>query len=203
MQSIPSFLIFCDGACKKNPGPGGWGAVLVKLPPVKEQDQDEEGGSVLELGASSLLTTNNEMELLAVISALKELSKQSGHLTILSDSEYVIRGITQWVHGWKKNGWMNSQGQTVANLKHWQTLDQLTLERKGLGSLLWKSIPAHAGVVGNERADVIASACALQQDPKLYSGNFSQYRSQDILNWELQTLEGRAKKLKNKNFYYK
>lgn len=148
---IESF--YTDGACLGNPGPGGWGLVINFV-----------DGSVVEIGGAEEQTTNNRMEMQAAIAALKvlDVSNQSSPVILYTDSEYVKKGITQWIAGWKKKGWKNSKGEAVSNQDLWQELDQLN------SSLItWKYVRGHSGNPGNERADAIASAFASGTSPSL------------------------------------
>ena len=132
--------IFTDGACKGNPGPGGWGALL------RYQQQEKK----LYGGAAS--TTNNRMELTAAIEALSALNKPCKvHLT--TDSEYVRQGITQWIHGWKKRRWRLSSGQPVKNADLWQRLD----EQVSRHQIEWYWVKGHSGHRDNEMADQLAN----------------------------------------------
>ncbi|QXL84625.1 ribonuclease HI [Comamonas sp. NLF-1-9] len=134
--------IYTDGACKGNPGPGGWGALL------------RYGGTEKELCGGERLTTNNRMELMAVIEALSALRRPCS-ADIHVDSQYVRQGITQWIHGWKKKGWRTAAGQPVKNVELWQRLDALA---HGAGhELSWHWVKGHAGDPGNERADALAN----------------------------------------------
>jgi ribonuclease HI len=132
--------IFTDGACKGNPGPGGWGAVLV----AGEHEKELFGG---ELG-----TTNNRMELLAVIEALKALSRPC-EVTVHTDSQYVQKGISEWIHGWKARGWKTAARQPVKNEDLWRQLD----EAQARHTIEWRWVRGHNGHVGNERADALAN----------------------------------------------
>ena len=136
--------IFTDGACKGNPGPGGWGAVL------------RMGSHEKELSGAEPGTTNNRMELTAVISALAALN-QPCEVQLYTDSRYVIDGITGWIFGWQKNGWKNSQKKPVLNADLWQAL----LEAKRRHKVSWHWVKGHAGHPENERADQLASDAAL------------------------------------------
>jgi ribonuclease HI len=144
MRKIQS--IYTDGACTGNPGPGGWGVVVYFT-----------DGEIYELGGGEAQTTNNRMEMQAAIAALKLLAtaKQSEPITLYTDSEYLIKGITQWVKGWKKKGWKTAQGKPVLNQDIWETLDQLNNPL-----VKWQYVRGHAGNVGNERCDVIARGFA-------------------------------------------
>jgi len=137
--------IFTDGACKGNPGPGGWGAVI------------RSGAHEKELSGGEPVTTNNRMELLAAIRALEAL-KRPCHVTLTTDSVYVRDGITKWIHGWQKNGWRTAARQPVKNAELWQELLAATRPHR----IDWHWVKGHAGHPENERADQLASAAALQ-----------------------------------------
>ena len=132
--------IWTDGACKGNPGPGGWGAWL------------RSGPHERELWGGEPLTTNNRMELIAVIEALSAL-KQPSRVTLHTDSAYVKNGITTWIHGWKAKGWMTADRKPVKNQDLWQRLDAL----RGQHKVDWRWVKGHAGDPGNERADALAN----------------------------------------------
>ena len=134
--------IYTDGACKGNPGPGGWGVVLMS-------DSGEK-----ELFGGELQTTNNRMELTAVIEALTAL-KRPCHVTLYLDSEYVRKGITEWVHGWKARGWRTAAKQAVKNVDLWQKLDAMVAASDH--KIDWRWVKGHAGDPGNERADALAN----------------------------------------------
>ena len=136
--------IYTDGACKGNPGPGGWGAVL------------RMGSNEKELAGSAPDTTNNRMELTAVIEALRAL-KNPCEVALHTDSRYVIDGITKWIFGWQKNGWKNAAKKPVLNIDLWQAL----LEAKREHRVSWIWVKGHAGHPENERADKLASDAAL------------------------------------------
>ncbi len=134
--------IYTDGACKGNPGPGGWGAWL------------KSGTMEKELFGGELNTTNNRMELQAVIEGLSAL-KRPCKITLYLDSQYVRQGITEWIHGWKAKGWRTSTKQPVKNVELWQRLDKLVLE--GGHQIDWRWVRGHSGDPGNERADALAN----------------------------------------------
>lgn len=135
-------IIYTDGACKGNPGPGGWGAWLTS------------GDYEKELCGGEAETTNNRMELMAVIEALSALKKPCSVLLHL-DSEYVRKGITEWIHGWKARGWKTAARQPVKNVDLWQRLDALVTQ--GGHSIEWKWVKGHSGDPGNEKADALAN----------------------------------------------
>jgi len=134
--------IYTDGACKGNPGPGGWGVLL------------KSGSTERELFGGELATTNNRMELLAVIEALTAL-KRPCLVTLFLDSEYVHKGITEWISGWKARGWRTAAKQPVKNVDLWQQLDALVAG--GGHQIDWRWVKGHAGDPGNERADALAN----------------------------------------------
>lgn len=150
--------IFTDGASKGNPGPGGWGALI-----VTEK-------SVLELGGGELETTNNRMELTAAIEAIN-LADVEGSLHIFSDSTYLIQGITSWIFGWEKNNWKTKAKSEVLNVDLWQRLRALTKDR----DIIWTYVPGHSDVAGNERANDIAEGFALKSEIRLYNGKRGEY----------------------------
>ena len=132
--------VYTDGACKGNPGIGGWGAWL------------RNGGNETELFGGERHTTNNRMELLAVIEALSTLSPPA-NVRLHTDSQYVQKGISEWIHSWKRRGWRTSDGKPVKNVDLWQRLDAVSARHK----IEWVWVRGHAGDPGNERADQLAS----------------------------------------------
>jgi ribonuclease HI len=136
-----TITINTDGACKGNPGPGGWGAWL-----------RSSAGHEKELWGGEALTTNNRMELTAVIEALSALKRHS-QVVIHTDSEYVRQGITNWIHNWKQRGWKTADHKPVKNIDLWQRLDALAATHK----VQWRWVKGHAGDPGNERADELAN----------------------------------------------
>jgi ribonuclease HI len=136
--------MYTDGACKGNPGPGGWGVLL------KSSD-----GSVKELFGGERETTNNRMEMTAVIEGLSAL-KRPCEVTLFLDSQYVLKGITEWLAGWKAKGWKTAAKQPVKNVDLWQRLDALVAQAGH--EIDWRWVKGHAGDPGNERADALANA---------------------------------------------
>ena len=143
---MPDLFAYTDGACSGNPGPGGWGVLLLA----------REGDAVVkerELNGGEAHTTNNRMELLAAISALESLSRPSP-ITIVTDSAYVKNGVTGWIHGWKRNGWKTADRKPVKNEELWKRLDAAQAQHQ----VTWKWVKGHAGHAENERADALARA---------------------------------------------
>ena len=137
--------IFTDGACKGNPGPGGWGAII------------RSGAHEKELSGGEPLTTNNRMEMLAAIRALQAL-KRPCDVTLHTDSIYLRDGITKWIHGWQRNGWKTADRKPVKNADLWQELLDAVASHK----IKWQWVKGHAGHPENERADRLACDAALQ-----------------------------------------
>jgi len=143
---VPDLFAYTDGACSGNPGPGGWGVLLVA----------KDGDKVIkerDLSGGEAETTNNRMELLAAINALETLAKPSV-LTVVTDSSYVKNGVTTWIHGWKRNGWKTASKKPVKNVDLWQRLEEATHRH----TVTWEWIKGHAGHAENERADELARA---------------------------------------------
>ena len=139
MSAAKPVVIYTDGACSGNPGPGGWAAILTY------------GDRSKEISGGEAETTNNRMELTAAISALDTL-KQASRVELHTDSEYVMKGITQWIHGWKRKGWRTAAGQPVKNADLWQQLDAARQRHQ----VDWRWVRGHAGHDVNERADALA-----------------------------------------------
>ncbi len=139
MMEKPNVEAFTYGACSGNPGPGGWGVIL------------RSGRHEKEISGGEPETTNQRMELQAAIEALKAL-KRPCRVTIYSDSKYVVQGMTEWIHGWKKRGWKNANRQPVANQDLWRELDRLSQKHE----VRWEWVRGHAGHEENERADALA-----------------------------------------------
>jgi len=134
------WVIYTDGACRGNPGPGGWGAVLYRR------------GETNELSGAEPKTTNNRMELTAPVEALNALP-DSSHVSVYTDSQYVKNGITLWISNWQRNGWKTSKGKQVRNQDLWQALEQSTQRHV----VEWYWVKGHSGDAGNERADELAN----------------------------------------------
>ncbi len=137
---MKTVIIYTDGACRGNPGPGGWGALI------------QYGEFKKEIYGGDLSTTNNRMELTATIKALKEI-KEPCEITLFTDSKYVIQGIEEWIHNWKKKGWKGANKKLVKNMKLWKELDELRDQH----NIKWEWVKGHSGDPGNETADMLAN----------------------------------------------
>lgn len=172
---MEKIIIFTDGSSRGNPGPGGWGAIVAW---GLELGVSEER-KIVELGGREELTTNNRMEMKAVIEALLYLSSKpealSSKLLIYCDSGYVINGATKWAKGWEANGWRTKTGADVLNKDLWEEMLTLTEKFGSKFNLDWKQIEGHMGIAGNERCDEIATAFADGEKIDLYNDPFSEY----------------------------
>ena len=146
MKTQPSLFAYTDGACSGNPGPGGWGVLLI----AKNGDTEVKRR---ELSGGAPDTTNNRMELMAAIAALETLERATP-ITIVTDSKYVKNGLTEWIHGWKRNGWRTAGKKPVKNAELWRRLDEAASRH----DVNWEWIRGHAGHPENERADELARA---------------------------------------------
>lgn len=163
----PEFIIiFTDGSSRGNPGPGGFGAIIVA------------GDTVTELGGREAHTTNNRMELMAAIKVLEQISETQKKIQVVTDSGYLVKGITEWIHGWQKKGWKTANKKSVLNRDLWEDL----LAAAHGKEIVWKQIAGHAVTVGNIRADEIATTFAAGKTPAMYSGVLENYRIRDIVN---------------------
>jgi ribonuclease HI len=136
-----SIKVYTDGACRGNPGPGGWGVYIIN------------GNQTEELYAGDRSTTNNKMEMQAAISALMHLKKTETPIELFTDSNYLRQGITEWIYNWKKNNWRTSSKKPVANRELWIELDKLNSQM----NVNWNWVKGHAGDPGNEKADELAN----------------------------------------------
>lgn len=159
MEKIRKVVIFTDGSSRGNPGSGGFGVII------------SGDDYVQEIGGREEKTTNNRMELLAVITALEALPRDK-NLEINTDSAYVLSGSTRWVYGWQKNGWKTSSKEPVLNQDLWERILPL-LEKR---NIKWNLLPGHSGIAGNERCDVIATSFADNKPVDLYYGNKENYQ---------------------------
>ncbi|MDE2041341.1 MAG: ribonuclease HI [Patescibacteria group bacterium] len=171
------FTVFTDGASRGNPGPGGWGSVIVSR------------GQATELGGAEKNTTNNRMELTAAVRALREVPTGE-EATIYTDSSYVKDGITKWVLNWRRNNWKTQAKQDVLNKDLWLELIHEVEVRR----VTWKYVGGHVGILGNERCDHIATAFADGREVKLYKGALAEYDLPQILDISFDELKVLAKK---------
>ena len=162
-MSEPRTIAFTDGAARGNPGPGGWAAVIVR-----------PDGRVTELGGGDPHTTNNKMELTGAIRALAHLADVPGPVAVYTDSTYVIKGIREWIWGWRRRGWKTAEGTDVLNRELWEDLLQHVTAR-GKGSIEWHYVRGHVGTPGNERCDEIAVAFSRASRVDLYDGAIGGY----------------------------
>ncbi len=153
-------LIYTDGSSIGNPGPGGWGAIIWY-----------PEGRVVELGGREEHTTNNRMELTGAIEALEYVLSAGTPIKIFTDSSYLVNGITKWVHGWQKNGWITGAKEPVLNKELWEELFSLNKKIKAE----WHYTPGHAGIAGNERVDEIAQGFSREGKAKLFEGDYKKY----------------------------
>jgi ribonuclease HI len=158
-----SIIVFTDGAAKGNPGPGGWGVVIVT-----------PDGAVTELGGGASPTTNNQMELTGAIEALASLRGTPGPAAVYTDSTYVIKGIREWIWAWRRRGWKTAEGNDVLNRTLWERLSA-EVSARGSDELAWHYVRGHIGIPGNERVDAIASAFAAGEPIDLYTGSLIGY----------------------------
>lgn len=185
-----SLVIFTDGSSLGNPGPGGYGAILL-FPKLNE---------VIELGGSKPITTNNEMELTAVVSALTYAVNNTEKVIIFTDSSYVINGARTWMYGWARNDWHKHDGEEIKNRFLWETLYSL-IEERGKSRITWHHVPGHVGITGNERVDDIARELAEGKQVDLYRGALSGYGIQDIFTIAIDAEDAQKKSNKKAKAY--
>ena len=184
-MSKSKVIIFTDGSSRGNPGPGGWGAIIIS---------DEK--HVTELGGAEKKTTNNRMEIMAAIEALRK-AKEESEITLYTDSSYLINGITKWIKGWKRIGWITRTKEEVLNRDLWEELDSLVQER----TVKWEYVGGHMGVAGNERCDRIATAFADGEKIKLYNDTLSNYFIPKILDIKQAELKAETKSRRDSRTY--
>lgn len=158
-------IIFTDGSSLGNPGPGGFGAVILF----------QKKNKVIEIGEYEASTTNNRMEITAAIESLLAIDGENGETIIHTDSAYLLNGITSWVYGWEKNGWITGTKDPVSNIDLWQKLLIEVQKREKVGRIVWKKIKGHAGIIGNERADIIATSFADRNPVEFFHGSLDAY----------------------------
>ncbi len=165
---MPGILVYTDGACLGNPGPGGWG-VRILYP----------DGAVHELGGREASTTNNRMELQGALAALQAIESDAAAI-VYSDSQYVINGLTKWLPGWKRKGWVTASRTPVKNRDLWMQLDA-----ENPGRVRWRHVRGHSGDPGNDRADEIASGFAAGKPPDLADGQAGSNAAPAAVNFRL------------------
>lgn len=185
---MEKIIAFTDGASLGNPGPGGYGVVMI----------NSQLSEVVELGGNKKETTNNEMELTAIVSAVSYSLMSDLPILIYTDSAYVVNGITKWIHGWKRRGFMTKENEPVKNRRLWEDLDGVVSQKVGVE---FKLLPSHMGIPGNERADEIATLYAKGEDVVLFRGNMGNYGIEDILKVpsDEEVAAMKEKKAKRKN----
>jgi ribonuclease HI len=185
------YVVFTDGASRGNPGAGGYGAVIVSL--VSKE--------VWEFGDREDGTTNNRMEMSAIVRALHEIENINPagdyEVTIHTDSKYVMKGATLWIFGWQKNNWQTKNKTDVLNRDLWENLAQLIEGKK----IEWKHVPGHVGIPGNERVDEIGTKLADEEPVDLYQGSLDGYPIQNILETDFDESELEKKKKKTGKAY--
>ncbi|MFA6315149.1 MAG: ribonuclease HI [Candidatus Paceibacterota bacterium] len=186
MNPASNITIFTDGSSRGNPGPGGWGAIIV------DKKEDQNKSHIREIGGSEKNTTNNRMELTAVLRAIGSTANETVS-TVYTDSSYVINGITKWIHGWKRNGWQTKAKEDVLNKDLWEELDRNINNKK----ISWKYVGGHVGIAGNERCDLIATGFADGIKVDLYDGPLTGYKDKNILNISLDHTKATDKKSKS------
>ena len=164
MKDTP-IIVFTDGSSRGNPGPGGWGSIIIA------------GEKVIELGGRENHTTNNRMEMTAALEALKtiESRKLEGAVEIHTDSAYLLQGATMWIHGWAKNGWKTKTGDDVLNRDIWEEIGATLFRLKQKRAVEFKKVSGHSGMIGNERVDEIATMAADKEQVLFYSGSLADY----------------------------
>ena len=189
-------VVFTDGASRGNPGPGGWAAIIIFLRENNNRGPlkvESEKLKVVELGGRAEYTTNNRMELSAAIEALSFIKKNQGStlnlekgrtLIFYSDSSYLINGITKWIFGWQKKGWITAEKKPVENRDLWEAIAELTQNyaERMQSKIEWQLVGGHVGLPGNERCDEIATAFADGKTPTLYIGTMGRYPIKNILD---------------------
>ncbi len=164
-----TITVFTDGASSGNPGPGGFGAIIV-FPE----------GRVVEIGGANSQTTNNRMEMTAALEALNAISKRNienkNKIVVYTDSAYLLQGIGGWVYAWQKNNWKTKTGEDVANRDLWEELFKIELGLKFKYDIKWEKVKGHSGIHGNERCDEIATEFSLGKRPLLFTGTLKEYK---------------------------
>ncbi len=169
-----SLVIWSDGSSLGNPGPGGYGVIIAS----------KKFGEVIELGGSKPTTTNNEMEVTAIVAALSYAVHNSESVHIFTDSSYLINGAQSWMYGWKRNNWCKADGEEIKNRYLWESLYGLVTER-GRANIFWHHVPSHIGIPGNERVDTIARGFAGGDTIELFRGKLEDYSVREVFTFPL------------------
>ncbi len=178
--------IFTDGSSRGNPGPGGWASVIIEDSKIDSQNAEV---IVTELGGHEAMTTNNRMELSAALHGISHLP-DGAQAKVLTDSSYVINGITKWINGWKRNGRKTKTKDDVMNRDLWEKIDEAIVGKK----IEWKYVGGHVGIIGNERCDHIATDLADGNKIDLYHGPLSGYDLPNILDISYDEVKAKSKK---------
>jgi ribonuclease HI len=181
-----ALVIWSDGSSLGNPGPGGYGVIIAS----------KKFGEVIELAGSKVTTTNNEMEMTAVVAALSYAINNTQEVHIFTDSSYLIQGVTTWMYGWKRNNWAKADGEEIKNRFLWETIYSLVGER-GRNTLHWHHVPSHVGIPGNERVDTLAREYAAGNHLALFRGKLDDYTIPGIFEFP-NTAEAKEKKSSSK-----
>lgn len=161
---MKTLIIYSDGACRGNPGPGGWAAVIVK-----------NNSQIVELGGYEQSTTNNAMEIRGILESLDyAVNDRPDKIIVYSDSSYVLNAITKWIYGWQKNGWKSSEGKDVANQNDWKHI-YLSIQKLKGTEISWNYVRGHTGVPGNERCDKLSVSFSYGDVMHLYNGLLKNY----------------------------
>lgn len=179
-------IIFTDGASRGNPGPGGWGAIVIR------------DGEATELGGREDRTTNNRMEIMAAVKALSILGNGSTPVGLYTDSRYLINGITKWAKDWAENGWKTKTKEDVLNKDLWEKLLAVSEGKE----IAWNYVGGHSGIPGNERCDEIATAFADRKDPALFTGLIENYSLKNISGVAEGTPKEKSRKARSKDKAY-
>lgn len=198
--------IYTDGSSRGNPGPGGWGAVLVVGENSKSPASSPKS-KVVELGGREGTTTNNRMELSAICAALRYVEERSieGDIELYTDSTYAMNGLLTWMYGWQKNGWKTATGDAVQNQDIWQELLGLMVRLKQSHDVDIKKVKGHAGDVLNERCDTLATAFADGERVLLFKGEYENYTKLfglEVKELKVATIKSKVKSRNSKAYSY-
>jgi len=203
---LKDIIIYTDGSSLGNPGPAGWGAVIL----VPDQNNsklkiESEKCKVIELGGREKSSTNNRMEMMAVIQALKIVQKRkfkAKNIEIYSDSAYLLNGITLWIYGWVKNNWQTKNGTSVLNKDLWEELYKVSNDLTFSYKINWIKVAGHSGIQLNERCDAIANSWAANNTTILFTGNLKDYQKLfGEITFQENSIKSKNKKKNKKEAY--